>query len=347
MGDRAAALSAFVAAAGWGSAMPAHLAGDASNRSYLRLTQNGQSAVLMDSPPGTSDDPAAFVQIAAHLNALGLSAPAVLASNLRDGFLLLEDLGDALFARVLQADPAAELALYTAATDVLVHLQRQPAPAGLANLTPADWAQAAVLALEWYATAVTGHTPDPTRFIACLTDRLARSCDAPAVLILRDFHAENLLWLPARNGLARVGLLDFQLAQMGQPGYDLVSLLQDARRDVSPAVEQALIRRFAEETARETARETALSPDAFSVAYAALGAQRALRILGIFARLCLVAGKPGYVRLIPRVWGQLQRNLAHPDLAALRAICDQVLPPPTPAALTRIESLCNRPPTPC
>ena len=159
----------------------------------------------------------------------------------------------------------------------------------------------------------------------------------PRVLILRDYHAENLIWLPEREGIARVGLLDFQLGQMGQPAYDLVSLLQDARRDVRPETEAALIRHFAAASGQDA--------HSFSAAYAAVGAQRALRILGIFARLCLVGGKAGYVRLMPRVWGQLQRNLAHPALAGLRAACDEVLPTPTPEALLQIEARCTLAPT--
>jgi aminoglycoside/choline kinase family phosphotransferase len=153
-------------------------------------------------------------------------------------------------------------------------------------------------------------------------------------MILRDYHAENLMLLAGRPGLAQVGLLDFQLAQRGQPGYDLVSLLQDARRDVSPEVERAMIRRFLDGSGASEA--------AFLPAYAALGAQRALRIIGIFARLCLAEGKPRYAALIPRVWAQLQRNLARPELQVLSRICADLLPEPTPAHLSRIEAQCGR-----
>jgi aminoglycoside/choline kinase family phosphotransferase len=203
----------------------------------------------------------------------------------------------------------------------------------LPDLSAADWARAAGFALDWYAFAATGRKPSADRFVAALEAAIRDHADGPRVLILRDFHAENLLWLPGRAGLARVGLLDFQLGQMGQPGYDLVSLLQDARRDVAGETEAAMIARFV--------RATGTAPDAFAAQYAVLGAQRALRILGIFARLCLVAGKPGYVSLIPRVWGQLQRNLAHPALADLRAVCDDLLPEPVPDILTRIERQCS------
>lgn len=335
MADRHALSTAFLAAHGWGDAQRRFLAGDASDRSYDRLTGPLGTAVLMDAPPGKGDDPAAFVSIAKHLAGLGLSPPRILAQDLDHGFLLIEDLGDALFARVLDRHPGQEPALYRAATDVLVHLQASPAPAGLPDLTAQDWATAAAFALDWYAFAATGNKPESRDFIACLTEALCRHANGPRVMILRDYHAENLLHLPSRSGVAAVGLLDFQLAQMGQPGYDLISLVQDARRDVAPDVAQAMIRHFAQATGRDLG--------AFQASCAVLGAQRALRILGIFARLCLVAGKPGYLRLIPRVWGQLQANLAHPALTDLQQICQAVLPEPTAATLARIGDQCANP----
>ncbi|NHB76620.1 aminoglycoside phosphotransferase family protein [Rhodobacter calidifons] len=336
MADRAAELTAFLQQAGWGAAEHLHLAGDASDRRYTRLRLGAATAVLMDNPPGGVDDPVAFSAMARHLCGLGLSAPQVLAEDLPRGILLLEDLGDDLFARLIAAEPSREAVLYAAAVDVLVHLQSAPPPVGLPDLSAADLAQAAAFALDWYARAATGVGPDPRQFLDALTLVLRAHADGPRVLILRDFHAENLIWLPGRAGLARVGLLDFQLGQLGQPGYDLVSLLQDARRDVGPGTEAAMISRFVAVTGAD--------PEAFAAQYAALGAQRALRILGVFVRLALVAGKPGYLPLIPRVWGQLQRNLAHPALADLRAVCDRLLPPPTPETLHRIRAAC--PPIP-
>jgi N-acetylmuramate 1-kinase len=336
MADRSADLTAFVARNGWGQADRRHLAGDASDRRYERLRLGAATAVLMDNPPGGADDPVAFSAMAQHLRGLGLSAPAILAEDPDRGFLLLEDLGDDIFARLVEADPNREVELYAAAVDTLLHLQAAPPPLGLPNLSIEDWATAAGFALDWYAFAATGNRPDPGSFHVALTRALSTHADGPRVLILRDFHAENLLWLPGRAGLARVGLLDFQLGQLGQPGYDLVSLLQDARRDVSPATEARMTARFA------GAKDA--DPQAFTAQYATLGAQRALRILGVFARLCLVAGKPRYLPLIPRVWGQLQQNLAHPALADLRAVCDDLIPAPTPDLLQKIEDQC--PPTP-
>ncbi len=331
--DRRALSQEFLNHSGWGGADRRFLAGDASDRSYDRLHGPEGSAVLMDAPPGRGDDPADFIAMADHLRSIGLSAPAILARDLPNGFLLIEDLGDALFARLVEADPGREAALYAAATDVLAHLQARPAPPGLPDLVAADWAGAACFAPDWYAHAATGQRPDNTAFRAALTAALRDHADGPRVLILRDYHAENLLWLPDRLGVARVGLLDFQLGQMGQPGYDLVSLLQDARRDVSPATEAAMIARFADARGLPQAE--------FAASYAVLGAQRALRILGIFARLCLVAGKARYLAMIPRVWDQLQRNLGHPALADLAPVCAEILPAPTPDIIERIAARCG------
>jgi aminoglycoside/choline kinase family phosphotransferase len=335
MSDRSSDLTAFLLRSGWGSAERRHLAGDASDRRYERLRLGAATAVLMDNTPGGADDPAAFSTMARHLRGLGLSAPAILAEDLEQGFLLLEDLGDDLFARLVAADPGCEVRLYAAAVDTLLHLQSAAPPPGLPDLSAVDWATAAGFALDWYAFAASGTKPDPTGFLAALTDALRAHADGPRVLILRDFHAENLIWLPERDGLARTGLLDFQLGQLGQPGYDLVSLLQDARRDVGPETETRMIARFV--------RTSGADPKAFAAHYATLGALRALRILGIFVRLCLVAAKPAYLTLIPRIWGQLQTNLAHPALADLRAVCDRLLPTPTPDLLQKIRMQC--PPT--
>lgn len=337
MADRVALAREFLQRFGWGAARSEHLAGDASDRSYVRVYLGDRRAVLMDSPPGGVDDIRAFVAMDRHLRHLGLSAPEVPAEDLETGFLLLEDLGDDLYARLLDREPGREVEIYAAAVEVLAHLQASPAPAGLPDLTAADWAKAAGLVLDHYVPAAIGRTPDAGPFLSALEDALATHADGPRVLILRDFHAENLLWLPERQELARVGLLDFQLGQMGQPGYDLVSLLQDARRDVAPETEAAMAARFVALTGAD--------PSAFTAEYAVLGTQRALRILGIFARLCVVGGKPGYLRLMPRVWGQLWRNLDHPALAALRAECLRLLPEPTPDILKRIESQCPTSPS--
>ena len=338
MTDRLALSQRFLHAAGWGGAARRPLAGDASDRRYDRLTMAGNSAVLMDAPPGKADDPAVFVAVAAYLSGLGLSAPTVFAQDLTSGFLLLEDLGDGLFAREMARDRGLEPRLYAAATEVLVHLQAAPPAANLADLSATDWAEAAGFALHWYRFAITGDRVNPSNFVTTLAALIDAHANGKRVMILRDYHAENLLWLPVRTGLARVGLLDFQLAQLGQPGYDLVSLLQDARRDVAAGIEAQMCRTMILATGADAA--------AFHSAYAVLGAQRALRILGVFARLCLVGGKPQYLALMPRVWGHLQRNFAHPALAPMARICASLLPEPTPENLIRIGKQCGQTPAP-
>lgn len=319
MPDRMAELAAFVAARGWADATRRPLAGDASARRYWRLARGTGRAILMDNPPGGADDPVAFARIAGHLAALGLSPPRILAADLTAGILLIEDLGDAVYDRVIAANPAAERPLYTVATDALAHLAAHPAPPGLPDQTALEWAQAAALVADSFAPQAINR--------AALVDALAAAlhahADGPRVLILRDYHAQNLIWLPDRQGPARAGLLDFQLAQMGQPGYDLISLVQDARRDVTPGTAAAMRRRYAD----------AMGLTAPEARFAVLGAQRALRILGVFARLAAEQGKRQYLVLIPRVRAQLHACLAHPALAAvaplLRHLPDAPSCPPT------------------
>ncbi len=315
--DRAALATDFLCAAGWGDAARSALAGDASARSYERLIRPNQTAILMNAPPGQGDDPADFVKIGRYLSAQGLSVPEILATDLGQGFLLLEDFGDGLFASILHTHPSRQNALYALATDALIHLARAPLPADIPNLSAPDWANAAVFALTYYAAPLIG-PPDPAPLLAAMTAALQTYADGPRIFSHRDFHAENLILLPDRQGLRQAGILDFQLGQGGQPGYDLVSLLQDARRDVQPQIESAMVARYA----------TALGCDAagFQASYAILGTQRALRIIGVFARLAQ-QGKARYLPMIPRVWGQLQRNLHHPALTDLRYAC-AVLPPP-------------------
>ncbi len=336
MADRDAQISQFVQRAGWAAARSANLAGDASDRRYLRLTLPDASAtsVLMDAPPDKGEDIAPFVRVANHLAGLGLSAPRILHSDTRHGLLLLEDLGDDLFARILRNDPGLENSLYSAATDLLINLHRHAPPAGLPAYDPPLMAQLAALAFDWYLPGLAGKTnaSAAAAFLDTMQALLARHAAPENVLIQRDYHAENLLWLPSRTGVARVGLLDFQDAMLGHAAYDLVSLLQDARRDVAPATETAMIARYLDATERDAGE--------FTTAYHVLGAQRNLRILGVFARLCLRDGKPHYVDLIPRVWALLKRDLAHDAVAPVRTLIVEHLPEPTPDALNRLKEKC-------
>lgn len=346
MTPRAARIATFLDTAGWGMATRAPLAGDASNRRYERLSGGpvDACAVLMDAPPEKGEDTRPFVHIARHLRGLGLSAPKILAEDNAAGLLLLEDLGDDLYARVLQEARADETEIYAAAVDALVALHNHPPPADLPPYHPDLMAEKAALAGQWYAggsatVAAAGPDHPAARALAdSIGPLLARHVPTATVLVQRDYHAENLLWLPDRQGIARVGLLDFQDALAGHPAYDLVSLLEDARRDVPKALQSTMLARYIAATGTDA--------DKFRRAYALLGAQRNLRILGVFARLSLHYGKPHYADLIPRVWGHLQQDLTHPDLTGLKDTVDLTLPPPDPVRLDRLKARCATVPTP-
>lgn len=330
----------FLSTTDWKTANRGPLAGDASNRRYERLTDpNGNTAVLMDAPPEKGEDVRPFVRIAKHLTSLNLSAPDIIAEDNTHGFLLLEDLGDALFARVIPATPDIETRLYTTATDVLLTLHNAPFPENLAPYSPDVMTDLAALAYDWYLTGCRAEDVDArTRFTSAFRPLLNAYANDNSVLIQRDYHAENLLWLPDRTGPARVGLLDFQDAMAGHPAYDLVSLCQDARRDVPPEIETAMIAHYISNSGYDAGD--------FDVAYHLLGAQRNLRILGVFARLCIRDGKMHYVDLIPRVWDLLQRDLDHPALASIADKIRANLPTPTEKILQRLKDKCAKPPTP-
>ena len=335
--SRPAEIDAFLAAAGWDDAERRPLAGDASARRYLLLVRGRSRAVLMDAPPETGLSVAPFLAVADWLRGLGLSAPETYAADIDLGLILSEDLGDSLLAR-LAADPAREAETYAAAVDLLAGLPSAPPPPAHGWSPPPYDAAVLVremrLAVEWYIPAATGAPASPdlaAEFDALTAPLVAMALEGPQVPVLRDFHAENLIWLPERRDDARIGLLDFQDLLIGHPAYDLVSLLNDARRDVPEALRRALTARFHAATGRD--------PDAFAAAMAALSAQRNLKILGLFVRLARRDGKPGYLRHLPRVRGLLARDLAHPALAPLDVWAARRLPPaeallaaPQPAA---------------
>ena len=308
----------FLTEHGWGQASCTPLAGDASARVYHRLHKGEKSAIVMQDPEG---DVALFARLAEHLCGLGLSAPRIFAQG--KGLLLLEDLGDALIAR-LCTQGADEQALYMAATDALIALHRHAPPAALPVAAPEHLAQMTDLALTHYAKR-----PDLTEAVqAAFLPALEAHASPEDVMILRDYHAQNILWLPERTGAARAGLLDFQDAMIGHRAYDLASLLRDARRDVGNDTAEACIRHYLS--------ATGLSAPDFRASLAVLGAQRNLRILGVFARLAQ-GGKPHYLKLLPRVWAHMQADLTHPALSALKPLISQ-LPVPDRAHLKRLAS---------
>lgn len=334
--DMGIGIARFLNAAGWGAATLMPMAGDASVRRYFRVRHGSRSAVLMDAHGvGRTVE---FAHIGRHLLTLGLSAPRVLAEDHEARLLLLEDLGDDVFPTLLDRERSLTNRLYSGAIDALAVLANHPPPSDLVLLDASRMAEIARMAVDWYQPAATGHLAAGADDFTATMQRIAAPLIAgPPVLMLRDFHAGNLMWLPHRTGPARVGLLDFQDAMATHPAYDLVSLLQDARRDVPAELEEAMICRYV----------AAAAPQGdFTAAYAMMGAQRALRIIGIFARLSLHGAKSQYLIHLPRVYHQLQRNLHHPALADLAALCQTLIPEPTQAIINRIKSLCGTIPTP-
>ncbi|WP_257551238.1 aminoglycoside phosphotransferase family protein [Sphingopyxis sp. DBS4] len=308
---------AFLAAHGWGDAQILPLAGDASFRRYFRVVGEGRQAVLMDAPP-PHEDPRPFIAVAEFLCEQGLTAPAILARDLDQGLLLIEDFGDVRLRETLDAKPDAEADHYAGVTDLLVHLHARPPMAGLPVHGLAQWLDEVMLFTDWYCPALDLEV-DRDAFRAAWEEVLApvEADGLPRVTVLRDYHAENIMLVPGRDGIAHYGLLDFQDALVGHPAYDLASVLEDARRDVTPAVEAAMLDRYVAATGQG---------EAFRAAYWALAAQRNTRILGVFVRLWKRDGKEGYRRFQPRMWGLLERDLAHPALASVRTWFDEHVP---------------------
>ena len=315
----------FLDACGWGAAYRAPLADDASFRRYDRLAQGGETAVLMDAPP-PKEDVRPFVMVDRLLLDLGLSAPRTIAADERAGLLLLEDLGDRTFTRAL-GEGTPEAPLYSLAVDVLIALHARFAAgeaeaAGLEAYDDQRLLDEAALLTDWFLPAVSGRpTSSETResYLEAWRKVLPAARGVPDSLVLRDYHVDNLMVLEGRGGVGACGLLDFQDAVIGPVTYDLVSLLEDARRDVGPEVVEASLSRYLDSAPQ-------LDREAFESSYAVLGAQRNAKIIGIFTRLWKRDGKPAYLRHIPRVWRLLENDLLHPALAPVRDWFDTAVP---------------------
>ncbi|MFQ5766152.1 MAG: aminoglycoside phosphotransferase family protein [Rhodospirillales bacterium] len=343
MAERDGQILAFLVEHGWAEADRAPLSGDASFRRYERLELDGRRAVLMDAPPA-DEDVRPFVAVARHLVSLGFSAPRVLAESPDDGFLLLEDLGDETYTKALDddardGDADAERALYALAVDVLVDLHRRPAaevvPKGLPPYGNGRLLDEAFLLPRWYLPAMTGEpVPEPQRkaYGEAWLQVFPHVHAQPRTLVLRDYHVDNLMLLKGRDGVARCGLLDFQDAVAGPGAYDLMSLLEDARRDIDPGLRDAMVARYVDAF-------PGLDRDAFVQAFRILAAQRHAKVIGIFTRLSVRDGKPRYLEHIPRVWRLLEAALDDPALAPVAAWFDAHVPPdrrgapPSPAAV--------------
>jgi aminoglycoside/choline kinase family phosphotransferase len=307
-------VESFLEGAGWAGAKIKPLDGDASFRRYFRVKRFGSSALLMDAPP-PQEDVTQFLRAARWLEDNGMRPPEVYAEDKENGLVLLEDFGRARMKEYLEQWPDDEVEVYRAAVDALIDLHQLP-PGPFLDYTMSEYQREAGLFTEWYCQAQ-GLTVDAEGFKAAwelvLSQLLPRQ--RPGVTVLRDYHAENIMLLGA---LQKQGLLDFQDAVVGHPAYDLVSLLQDARRDVSQELEAEMFDYYRQ--------ETGVDGETFLADYARLGAQRNTKIVGIFVRLWRRDAKPRYLELIPRVWNLLERDLMHPALAPVASWFDENIP---------------------
>lgn len=349
--QRMAAVRGFLAESSLSDAQRRTMPGDASTRSYERLALGDQRSILMnwprrpDGPPVRDGRPYSaiahlaesvvpFVAIAKGLRDHGVLAPEIYHADLKQGLLIIEDFGD---ERVVAGDPPAPIEeRYETAVDVLLSLHEQtlpeylPVAPHLEYQIPAYDMEAflieAELLLDWYLPHLGIAVVEDTRaqFRALWSDALRPVFDEPRTWVLRDFHSPNLLWLPQHKDIACIGVLDFQDALIGPAAYDLASLLQDARVDVPESTELALLGRYLR---RRRAEAPDFDPTQFIALYVTLAAQRASKILGIFARLDRRDGKPQYLRHMPRIWAYLQRSLAHPALAPLNTWYGENIPP--------------------
>lgn len=306
-------IDGFLNKAGFGDAALSPVAGDASFRRYFRLaTDDGRKAILMDAPP-PEEDPRPFIDIAEYLSRHNFHAPQIYAQDLDRGLVILEDFGDLRMREYLDDSPQAETDIYRAAIDTLIRL-RDVKPAEIAKYDYAVYQREANLLTEWYMPAM-GLQADQAEYEALWQELLAplRGEGGYSVTVLRDYHAENIMLLDGGGQ----GIIDFQDALIGHPAYDLVSLLQDARRDVSPQLEAEMLKYYQQKTGEGSD---------FGHHYALLGAQRNIKIIGIFTRLWKRDGKPRYLDFLPRMWGLLERDLAHPQLSPLKNWVDSHIP---------------------
>ncbi len=320
--ERGQAMDAFLVQAGWVGATRRMLAGDASFRRYERVEWHGRHAVLMDAPPPW-EDVAPFVRVTEQLAACGVRVPQIIAADRAQGFLLLEDLGDASFTRLLKDQPAREAELYLAATEALLVLARASATQRpeLPAYDMAVYRREAGLFAEWFLPQLHGIEQARTLradWLSCWEAVLANAGLKQQCLVHRDYHADNLLWLEGAAGIDAVAMLDYQDALWGDAAYDLASLLEDARRDVSADTVRRCWQHYLQASGEPEAH--------FTRRYAVLAAQRNAKIIGIFVRLCVRDGKAHYLDYLPRVWGHFMRDLAHPALAPVRAFVDAHVP---------------------
>jgi len=317
-------IETFLNQSGWAGAKRFALAGDASFRTYDRITLENKCAVLMNAHP-PDGDVRQFVTIAQHLIWLGYSAPRIIAADEETGLLLLEDFGDNTYTQVL-SNGGNETALYELAIDVLIDLHKRPTAESIPPALPiygnGRLLDEVFLTPQWAYPAFTG-VPAAEKVRKTYGNiwlkLFSRIHAGPKTLVLRDYHVDNLIWLTERSGIKACGLLDFQDAVAGHPAYDLMSLLEDARRDLGPGVKTKMMERYLSAFPK-------LDRNAFEIAFSILAAQRHSKVIGIFTRLCMRDGKPAYLVHIPRVWALLEAALENPILGDLKNWFDSHMP---------------------
>ncbi|MDG2097085.1 MAG: phosphotransferase [Paracoccaceae bacterium] len=301
---------------------------DASNRKYLRLTKGNKTVILMDSNPKKNEPVNNFIYFTNFLRKHHFSAPKIYDSDIPNGLLLLEDLGARNFADILKVKPKVETNIYKEAVNQLIMIQSKETPKQAKPYSTEILIEEALLFTEWYL-GETNSSRLSTQFTSLLTPLLKKIDQTKPTLVLRDFHAENLIWMNSRKNFKRVGLLDYQDALIGHPAYDIASLLKDARRDVSIEVRDIMTNHYLEKTKH--------NKDLFLRDYSILSAQRNLKIIGIFSRLSIRDKKKNYVKLIPRVWKNLENDFMHPDLKNLSKFINAVAPYPNVKILKNLS----------
>ncbi len=348
----------FVEKSGWNAVAPAYMQGDASVRAYARVSDGARPAILMDAPAQPdgppvrdglpysriarlSEDVRAFVAIASALRQAGFAAPEIYARDLGEGFIILEDLGDRTFGDEIGAG-RPETDLYGAAVDVLIEMRKLEPPgelpiAGdqayrLPTLDLGVFLIEAELLIDWYWPSIKGGPPPAdvgAEFTNLYSGLFTKIDGRDQGWLLRDFHSPNLIWVDGETDksdvgrIKHVGIIDFQDALIGPRSYDLVSLLQDARLDISEELEEELLNDYC---ARAHKQAEPFDEDGFHMSYAIMGAQRNTKILGIFARLAMRDNKRAYLKHMPRIWKYLERDLNHPQLADLKFWFDRHFP---------------------
>ena len=331
MENREKLLQDFLFKSDWDQANRQSIASDASGRTYERLTLNSRNAILMNAPYSAGEDVKPFIAVTHMLKKLNLSAPIIYNKDIKNGFLLLEDLGDSLFSLLCEKSPKIEDEIYNSAINLLLHIHKNPAPENLLKYDINILIKESNLLTDWYLPNAIGNPLSETlkkEFQNILSKTFSKIPSNNPVLVMRDYHAENLIWLPKRSGINRVGLLDYQDALAGHPAYDLVSLLEDARRDTSSDLQTNMINKYIS--------NSDLNREEFLMAYNLLGAQRNIKIIGIFSRLSLRDKKSNYINLIPRVWNHLMNNLNHEACSDLKQWVNKNVPCPNHIVLQKL-----------